>query len=112
HGIPVVLAPDGWDELISRWRLKRPEEALKRAIHPVPQGPPQLISDRYPLLRLWAEDKIQHLMLQVCDSLRLEVFQSSGRSESAPQFYFDGETCFLTADLAPRDILRQISSAL
>jgi superfamily II DNA or RNA helicase len=112
HGIPVVLAPDGWDLLISRWQLKRPEEALKRAIHPVPQGPPQLIRDRYPLLRLWAEDKIQHLMLQVCDSLRLEVFQSSGRSESEPQFYFDGETCFLAADLAPRDILRQISSAL
>jgi superfamily II DNA or RNA helicase len=112
HGISVLMVNEGADVLLARWSLKRPEEALKTAVHPVPLGLAQPLGDKYPLLRLWADDKIHHFTLQMCESIRLEVFRESGRTESQIDFHFDGTTAFATSTSSSKEILRQICATI
>ena len=65
--------------LIERWGLLDAEATVGSEVVSTPNGEPEALGDRFPMLRPRLEAEQRELLLQPCDSIRIERFTAQGR---------------------------------
>ena len=113
QSIPVILVEEESDavQMQQKWALENGKRLLEQQLVHQPQGEPEVLVDRFPMLRLHLDPAQFDLKLQPCSSVDLVTATRDGmRSKPVPQA-LDGGAVLVTAT-EPENVLRQVSEAL
>jgi superfamily II DNA or RNA helicase len=100
------------DLLLGRWGLLDAAATVRSEVVSTPNGEPEALGDKFPMLRAKLSAEQRELMLQPCDNVRIERFTANGRIGENQELAVEPPTIHYVGGLDDRRLLRLIDQKL
>jgi superfamily II DNA or RNA helicase len=113
-GEPYIrAASDGDCELlIERWGLLDAQASVRSEVVSTPNGEPEALGDRFPMLRPRLETDQRELLLQPCADVRIERFTANGKVGEKQEVIVGPSTVHYLSELDDRRLLHLLNQKL
>jgi superfamily II DNA or RNA helicase len=98
--------------LLGRWGLLDATATVRSEVVSTPNGEPEALGDKFPMLRGKLDDDQRELMLQPCDAVRIERFTAHGRVGENQELVVDPPIVHHVSGVDDRRLLRLIDQKL
>lgn len=109
-GTPFIQLPDeqSADALVCRWGLLSVADAVSSRLVVSEVGPPEPVTDLFPMLRLMLGPEVERLSVVPCREVALELYTSEGSVVEPKDFVIRDGIVYRSTELADDELVRRL----
>lgn len=113
-GTPFLRVPDqeSADALVGRWGLLSVADAVSSRLVVSEVGPPELLTDLFPMLALVLGPEVELLSVVACREIARELYTDEGSVTESKDLVIQDSTVYRSAELGDGDLVRRLAERL